>query len=350
MKKIIILSMLFVTACSHNVNQDFKKNAERKFNFTYTTEIESTNGKKLELWLPLPKSTKVQTISNLVVNSDGLSYTIEEEKTHGNKYIYIYHPEGTQNKKIVKFSFDVNRLEHRNLQYSNVNPEKYLGSYSVVPTGSFSKTIKDNNLTSSNVRGIYDYVLSGMHYGKPKEIGDTYYSDPWLSADGKYGSKSVSRDEIVSLYKKAKNEDGNYTFGNGNSVYACDIGVGNCTDYHSYFLSLSRTLGVPARFHMGFTIPQGDQGKIGGYHCWADFYEEDKGWTPVDISEADKAPEKKNYFFGTATENRVEMMVGRDFELKGYDEGLVNLFIYPLLEIEDQKSKSFTKSFYYKNI
>ena len=214
----------------------------------------------------------------------------------------------------------------------------------------FSKTIKDNNLTSSNVRGIYDYVLSGMHYGKPKEIGDTYYSDPKLSADGKYGSKSVSRDEIVSLYKKAKNEDSNYTFGNGNSVYACDIGVGNCTDYHSYFLSLSRTLGVPARFHMGFTIPQGDQGKIGGYHCWADFYEADKGWTPVDISEADKAPEKKITFFGTATENRVEMMVGRDFELKGYDEGLVNLFIYPLLEIEDQKSKSFTKSFYYKNI
>ena len=29
---------------------------------------------------------------------------------------------------------------------------------------------------------------------------------------------------------------GNYTFGNGNSIYACDIGVGNCTDYHSYFI------------------------------------------------------------------------------------------------------------------
>ena len=39
------------------------------------------------------------------------------------------------------------------------------------------------------------------------------------------------------------------------------------------------------------------------------------------------------------------MMVGRDFELKGYDKVLVNLFIYSLLEIEDQKSKSFTKSF-----
>mgnify|MGYP003689715067 FL=1 len=63
-----------------------------------------------------------------------------------------------------------------------------------------------------------------------------------------------------------------------------------------------------------------------------------------------KRQEKTNYFFGTATENRVEMMVGRDFDLKGYDQGKVNLFIYPLLEIEDIESKSFTKSFNYKNI
>ena len=60
----------------------------------------------------------------------------------------------------------------------------------------------------------------------------------------------------------------------GNSVYACDIGVGNCTDYHSYFMSLSRTLNIPSRFHMGFNVPNKKEGKIGGYHCWSDYYVE----------------------------------------------------------------------------
>ena len=71
---------------------------------------------------------------------------------------------------------------------------------------------------------------------------------------------------------------------------------------------------------------------------------------PVDISGADKAPEKSDYFFGTVNENRFEMMVGRDFKLKNYNNGLINLFIYPIVEIDDQLSKNFSKEFYYKNI
>ena len=343
MKKVMLISALFIFACSENM--------QRSFSFNYYINLEPTNNKKLELWVPIPQSNEVQTINNIKIDADELDYTIENEVLHGNKYLYINHKKGTFAKKNIVISFDVIRREHQNIHYDNVEPENYLGSYSVVPTGAFfSKIIEKNNLSKSNVRGIYDYILSGMHYGKPKEVGDTYYGDPWLSADGQYGDKAVNRDEVVGLYKKAKSHKGNYTFGNGNSVYACDIGVGNCTDYHSYFLSLSRTLEVPARFHMGFTIPEGEQGKIGGYHCWADYYEEGKGWTPVDISEADKAPEKKNYFFGTATESRVEMVVGRDFVLEGYGEETVNLFIYPLLEIDDAPSTSFTKYFTYKNI
>ena len=101
---------------------------------------------------------------------------------------------------------------------------------------------------------------------------------------------------------------------------------------------------------MGFPIPEGDEGKVGGYHCWADYYKDDKGWTPVDISEADKAPEKSDYFFGTICKNRVEFMVGRDFDLKNYNGGYVNIFIYPIVEVGDISSNNFSKSFYYKDL
>ena len=98
------------------------------------------------------------------------------------------------------------------------------------------------------------------------------------------------------------------------------------------------------------SIPLENEGLVDGYHCWADYYVEGEGWYPVDISEADKHPQKSDYFFGTVCENRVEMMVGRDFVLEGYGEETVNLFIYPLLEIDDEPSTSFTKHFSYKNI
>ena len=114
-------------------------------------------------------------------------------------------------------------------------------------------------------------------------------------------------------------------------------------------MSLNRTLEVPARFHMGFPIPSGSKGKVKGYHCWADYYVEGEGWYPVDISEADKDPSKAQYFFGTVDENRVEMNTGRDFILDGYEAGPANLFIYPLVEVNDLASSDFSKSFSYEN-
>ena len=323
----------------------------RGFQFTYEVEVESTNGKKLEMWIPIPQSNKVQTISNLKINTGNFPFDIKEEKVHGNKYVYIQKEDGTSITEIIKISFDVTRLEHSNITDDNVNPVNYLGSYTTVPIGNvFDSIISNNNLASNNIRGIYDFILSGMHYGKPKSINDMYYKSPWLSPDSVYGRKGATRDEVLNLYQKAKSENGDYTFGNGNSMYACDIGVGNCTDYHSYFMSLGRTMEIPVRFHMGFPIPNESKGKVGGYHCWADYYVEGEGWHPVDISEADKDKERKEYFFGTVCKNRLEMMVGRDFKLDEYDQGLVNLFIYPLMEIDDQKSYAFSKRFSYKNL
>ena len=181
-------------------------------------------------------------------------------------------------------------------------------------------------------------------------VDNKYYKEPWLTNDGKYGRNKVSRDDVVKFYQNAKTDGSTYTFGNGNSLYACDIGVGNCTDYHSYFISLSRTMNIPARFHMGFSIPDNKEGIILGYHCWADYYIDGEGWYPVDISEADKNPDKAEYFFGTIYNNRVDFMVGRDFNIDNYEEESVNLFIYPLFEVDDNPSNGYTKKFSYKNL
>lgn len=56
----------------------------------------------------------------------------------------------------------------------------------------------------------------------------------------------------------------------------------------------------------------------GGYHCWAWFYDDaNASWVPVDISEADRHPEKAEFFFGHLDANRVLFSRGRDVVLPG---------------------------------
>ena len=361
MKKIIFLfTLLFLTACStksmenNKLDESSYNNNERNFQFNYNVILEPSDT-MVEVWIPIPQSNEVQKISNLIFNYDIVDCNEYTEEVHGNKYYYCV-ASNLDTQIELSLSCDVNRMEHGFIQYSGVDPNLYdKGTLNItVPEGDiFESIISSNKLNSNNIDDIYNYVLSGMHYGKPKSATDSdqYYSgenpktgELWMPSNIKYGYKQVDKDEVVEFYLDSKSDMSNYTFGNGNSLYACDIGVGNCTDYHSYFMSLCRTIDIPARFHMGFPIPNGDAGKVGGYHCWADYYVEGKGWAPVDISEADKDPSKKDYFFGTVCKNRVEFTTGRDLELYNHD-GLVNFFVYPIIKGTDYK-----KSFSYKNI
>jgi hypothetical protein len=54
----------------------------------------------------------------------------------------------------------------------------------------------------------------------------------------------------------------------------------------------------------------------------------------VDISEANKNPKRKDYYFGNLTEDRVTFTTGRDLELSPKQDGEpLNFFIYPYVEV-----------------
>ena len=342
--KFYLVLLLILFSCTDNSSEN-DLGEIRKFEFIYEVHLSSSN-EKVEVWIPIPQSNEVQKISNEKFDSGDLYCEKLSESVHGNYYYYC-RSDDLENNITLSYTCHVKRYEHGKINYKNLYSETYgSGTHNImVPEGDiFLDIISINNLSANNIKSVYDYVLNGMHYGKPKSKENQYYSDPWLREDGRYGMKQVSRDQVVSYYEKAESEGGNYTFGNGNSIYACDIGVGNCTDYHSYFISLLRTMGLSSRFHMGFSIPNDKSGKVGGYHCWADYYVEQEGWYPVDISEADKNPEKIDYFFGKICNNRVEFTTGRDLKLKNYN-GDVNFFVYPLVE-----GTVHTKFFSYRNI
>ena len=346
------LTFLFIVSCTKN--NDFLSES-RSFEFTYQVNLEPSE-QKVELWFPIAKTNETQIISNENLDSGQLTCEKLVEEVHLNHYYYCYSNEGLSNSMTLTYKADVKRYEHNEIDYANLNPDNYdKGTDNItVPEGNiFQEIIDENNLTSSDMKGVYYYVLNGMHYGKPtgdKDNPNYKYINgginkntgkEWLPKDITYGRLKVTQDMLV---EKQNNKE-SYAYGNGNAIYACDIGVGNCTDYHSYFMSLSRTMDVPARFHMGFNVPKsGSEGKVGGYHCWADYYVNGEGWYPVDISEADKDPEKAEYYFGTLNKDRVEFTTGRDLELKNYNKH-VNFFIYPLAE-----GTKITKAFSFKNI
>jgi hypothetical protein len=92
---------------------------------------------------------------------------------------------------------------------------------------------------------------------------------------------------------------------------------------------------LPAKFEIGFPLPEKrGQGEIAGYHCWAFFKPQGKGWVPVDVSEANKNPKMRDYYFGNLTEDRVTFSMGRDIDLVPKQAGKpLNFFIYPHVEV-----------------
>jgi len=88
---------------------------------------------------------------------------------------------------------------------------------------------------------------------------------------------------------------------------ACDAKRGNCTDFHSLFIAMARSEKIPSRFEIGFSIPTTSLRRHRGLPLLGRLYTPDLGWVPVDISEAWKHQEKHDYFFGSATADRVQL-------------------------------------------
>jgi len=157
----------------------------------------------------------------------------------------------------------------------------------------------------ARARAAYDYVLTTMRYDKPTGTGQGW--------------------------------------GQGDIEWACDKKYGNCTDFHALFIGLLRASGIPARFSIGYSIPNGAGGDIPGYHCWADFYVDGVGWFPVDASEAWKHKEKAEYYFGHHDADRVQLATGRDVPLPGAHGPSLNYFVYPYAEAADGSAVEVTR-------
>ena len=283
---------------------------ELNFTFTYKLKIDKIpdGSKSVEIWLPLPTDNGYQKVLNYQISSD-LPYQIDVDPEYGNRILRF--SSGEQVPKNLEIAVDLNVIRYEqdgwNQTASAVSKdapdlERYLLPDILVPIdgpveAEAKQVVNGSMTTSQKIEALYHHLFETMKYDK-SGIG----------------------------------------WGNGDALYACESRKGNCTDIHSLFIGMARSLDIPSRFIMGFPLPQDKKrAQIPGYHCWAEFYVEGRGWVPVDISEAIKHPEKKDYFFGSLDPHRVAFTTGRDIKVNsGKSSHTLNYFIYPYVVVDGQ--------------
>jgi transglutaminase-like putative cysteine protease len=230
-----------------------------------------------------------------------VEYKLIKDKEFNNTILYL-EPGALQSQKTIEIAYKVKRMERGPVEDKGPVDDRYLAENRLMPVGGRFTEVANDATRGRDVnalmkaRALYDYIIDNMRYMK-------------------YGD-----------------------FGKGDANYACDVRTGNCSEFHSFFISLARSSGIPARFAIGASIPsERNEGGIDGYHCWAEFYAEGKWW-PIDISEANKYTALATYYFGHHPANRIEFSQGRDLIVEpGPASGPINFLAYPLLEINGKE-------------
>ncbi len=272
----------------------------RTLSLTYAAEVSGVEpGKSVRVWLPVPPTNADQRVDLLSKDVPGES-RLGEDASHQTTVLYFEAPARADGTLAASIAYRVTRFEtgEDRAAADQAADNQFLRPDRLVPVGGKpSELLAGRNLPHEPVelgRVLYDVVADHMQYRKDKP-----------------------------------------GWGRGDAVWACQSGYGNCTDFHSLFISLARTQRLPARFEMGVAIPETHgRGEVSGYHCWAKFKAAAHGWVPVDISEASQNPSKREYLFGHLDENRVMFSTGRDLVLTPRQQGPpLNFFIDPYVEV-----------------
>ena len=289
---------------------------QRTLTLTYTCRITNipSNASQLNYWVPVPSSDERQTVELLAAPEYG---KITTEHKYGNRMYYRQIALDGVNAKdslTITLSYKI-KLNEKSVPEAKAlanlpkaaNSDRmkvYLTSNRLIPIDgpidTLNQQLQLENEPIRAARQIYDYLIDNMVYN---------YKAPGA--------------------------------GLGDVRWACNSKTGDCSDYHSIFIALCRSRGIPADHVFGLPLraTQG-AGKVKDWHCWARFYVEGPGWITIDASEADKHPELRDYLFGTLSNLYLTIAHGRDVVLEPAQRGpALNIFADPYVEID---GKTFT--------
>ena len=315
MKPALALCLLTVVAATlpaTAANFDPWKNAAT-YELTYTVDLSQWVANPVgqtRVWIPMPAENDHQKVLAKSIESP---WPIQETADNtGNRYYYL-EPGGNQTggeknaTAEIVCKYTIERHPYKMISKSNVkknsplDPARYLAPDQHVPIDGeiadlAAKTAAGKQTDAEKIRAFYDYATATMKYSKEGE-----------------------------------------GWGRGDVTWACGSKYGNCTDFHSVIIAMARSQKIPARFMIGFPLSaEKSEGAVAGYHCWAEAYDSDRGWIPMDASEAWKAKRFDDYY-GNLPSDRVEFTLGRDLTLSPPQKAEpLNFLVYPYAESNGQ--------------
>jgi transglutaminase-like putative cysteine protease len=315
LRKLSVLLSLFLVFSLSTFAQD-----SRHFTFHYAFTVRNLPaGKKVRIWIPAAQSDAYQEVKVISAQGD-LPLKKSRESKYDNQ---IYYAETNSAQPELHFVVEYEVTRHERLALAQTAPH--------MTAVSLSSTERQQDLQPDAlvpVTGLPADLAVKVTQGKPQPFDKAHAIYDYVFTTMRYDKTGIG-------------------WGHGDALYACDAKKGNCTDFHSLFIAMARSQGIPARFEIGFPLPPDKHsGEIAGYHCWSDFYVDGKGWIPVDISEAWKHPEKRDYFFGSHDVNRMQFSMGRDLRLNPAQHGKpLNYFVYPYVEVDGREFPNVSLAF-----
>ncbi|MFO0950149.1 MAG: transglutaminase domain-containing protein [Isosphaeraceae bacterium] len=274
----------------------------RSFELTYRAVVKDIPAgvDAVEVWLPLPQTDRNQTVHRVTIDAPG-PVTVGREARFGNACLHL---QVSRPNEPIRIAVTVRATRRENSGSDDApneaNRAEFLKPEPLVPTDGPVRVLaleatRGLSSDAEKARAVYEKVVGLMRYDKT--------GTGW---------------------------------GRGDAVFACEAKRGNCTDFHALVIGMARSVGIPARFAIGLSLPADrPSGEVAGYHCWAELYVQGRGWVPVDASEAAKNPSRRAYFFGHHDENRLEFSRGRHLTLEPAQEGpRLNFFVDPYAEVD----------------
>lgn len=295
--------------------------AQRDFRFTYVANLPKApaGAKRLDLWLPLPSSTAAQRVTIEDIATP-VAYGLATDPATGTRMIHMTFADDALRETSIAITCRVRSIERKR--------DDERSAFMDAPK---PRDLMPDALAPWNAGPEAMAKAAAGPTEDPLEAGRAFYR------------------AVLDHMRYSKDGTG---WGRGDVTHACSAGFGNCTDFHSLFIAMARSRGIPARFIMGFPLPETrGSGEVKGYHCWAEFWVDGIGWVPVDASEADKHPELADYYFGSLTADRVAFTQGRDLTLVPPQQGPpLNFFIYPYAELDGVPFDGVTRSFAFEDV
>jgi transglutaminase-like putative cysteine protease len=318
--------LLLVAGCAGGDRAMAMQGKQATFDVRHELKVVVPDGaKKLRIWFAMPQNDAASRIEAFKVEAP-FPHRVEKD-SEGNTTVYleIADPKG-KDVSIVE-TFTITRSEI----LSGASPSK------TRPYEAADLAGKEKYLAANTHVVIDDKIkaLSAQIVGGEK--------NPVVAARKLYDWTLKNIDYWVKDPKTRKASPV------GSTEYCLTSKTGNCTDFHSLWMSLARAAGIPTRLIYGsfFKLELNGQETDQSYHCWPEFFVPNAGWVPHDVAVADiyadtyeinkdnevlvrrttadgyKGPDasKVDYYFGNIEERRVVWSVGRDLTLSPKQEG-----------------------------